>query len=512
MPEGGRLATATRAAADVGALVRFRTATLRGRTPRAARLALVVVVSLTVAAAVVPAFVPGAATSERAGDVVVLLPTVLLAFLLTTTLALSVAGGGRELLSAVEGVAFPVSPTTDHLGALLMAPLNIAWLMQAWSILAVTAYVSGPGGLLAVQTTVLAWLLTATAAAQALAWGVEWVRRGPHGMLVVRTGAVLIALGASALVVTERVTATLDKSPTLHVALVALNGNGGDATYWLVGTVLLLLAAVACVVLGAWVAHAVSRRAPREQLRGEGRTFPMRAAARSDHAMLVRLDRASVWRSVPLRRGLVTLAVLPAAVAASGRIEWHLLPILPGIVAAGGALLFGVNTWCLDGRGALWRDSLPVSSSVVFVARARVLAEVLLAATTLPLLVASVRSGVPTSAEVVSLVATVVVVTLQVVARSMHWSVRRPYAMDLRSARGAPAPPLAMVTYSAYLSLTSTLTGLLFVLTAQAGSATWAVLVAVPLVLLALRRLVATAGEWSRPPERARVIATVVAQ
>ncbi len=45
------------------------------------------------------------------------------------------SGGGRELLSRDQGVAFPVSPTTDHLGALLMAPLNIAWLLQSWALL-----------------------------------------------------------------------------------------------------------------------------------------------------------------------------------------------------------------------------------------------------------------------------------------------------------------------------------------------------------------------------------------
>ena len=42
------------------------------------------------------------------------------------------SGGGRELLAREHGVAYPVSPTTDHLGALLLAPLNIAWLLQAW--------------------------------------------------------------------------------------------------------------------------------------------------------------------------------------------------------------------------------------------------------------------------------------------------------------------------------------------------------------------------------------------
>ena len=40
----------------------------------------------------------------------------------------------------------------------------------------------------------------------------------------------------------------------------------------------------------------------------------------------------------------------------------------------------GVNAWCLDGRGALWRESLPVGPRVVFAARAWVLTEFLLVA------------------------------------------------------------------------------------------------------------------------------------
>jgi len=503
---------ARRAVADLGPLVGFRVAGLRGRSRTAAGVALAVVAALTAGSAVLPAFMPGAVASDRAADLVALLPTAYLAFLATTALAAAVTGGGRELLPRGEGVAFPVSPITDHLGALLLAPLNLAWLAQAWSILAGTAYVAGPDGLWAVQLTVLAWLFAATAAAQAVAWAVEWVRRGPHGTVLVRTLAALLATGAAALVLTGRVAEALDRSPTRRVVLLTLDGSG-DRMQWALGTALIALVGVVAVVLGARLAHAVARRAPREQLRGEGRTFAVRSRPRSDHAALVRTDRASVWRSLPLRRGLITLAVLPAVVAATGQVEWHLLPILPGIVAAGGALLFGVNAWCLDATGALWRDSLPLRPRAAFVARSRVLVEVLLVATLLPVAVAGLRSGsVPTAAEAVSLVATVVVVALQVLARAMHWSVRRPYASDLRSSRGAPAPPLAMVSYSGYLSLTSTLTGMLFVVTAQASSPWWAVLVAVPPTLLALRRLRATARAWDRSEVRGWVIVTVAAQ
>ena len=76
--------------------------------------------------------------------------------------------------------------------------------------------------------------------------------------------------------------------------------------------------------------------------------------------MLARLDWASVWRTVPMRRGLATLAVAPGVLALAARLPWSSIPVLAALSAAGGALLFGVNAWCLDGRGALWRASLPV--------------------------------------------------------------------------------------------------------------------------------------------------------
>ena len=85
-----------------------------------------------------------------------------------------------------------------------------------------------------------------------------------------------------------------------------------------------------------------------------------------------------MWRSVPLRRGMMVLALMPGAVALAGALEWRMLTMLPGLVASGGALLFGVNAWCLDGRGALLRDSLPVSPRISFLSRTVVLTEVLL--------------------------------------------------------------------------------------------------------------------------------------
>ena len=49
--------------------------------------------------------------------------------------------------------------------------------------------------------------------------------------------------------------------------------------------------------------------------------------------------------------------------------------LLPGLTASGAALLFGVNAWCLDGKGMVWRETLPVSAADVFDVRALVVAE-----------------------------------------------------------------------------------------------------------------------------------------
>ncbi|MEJ7741796.1 MAG: hypothetical protein WKF73_04110 [Nocardioidaceae bacterium] len=152
----------------------------------------------------------------------------------------------------------------------------------------------------------------------------------------------------------------------------------------------------------------------------------------------------------------------------------------------------------------------PARPHLVFAARVLVLCEVLFVAITLTLVIAGLRAGgAPTGSEATALLATVAVVSLQVVARSMHWSVRRPFAMDLRSARGTPAPPLAMLGYSFHLALTSTLTAMFFAVAAQAEDPRLPLVLAVPFLLAAVRRLVITCREWSAPDRRAHVVATV---
>jgi hypothetical protein len=273
--------------------------------------------------------------------------------------------------------------------------------------------------------------------------------------------------------------------------------------------VLLLLASTAVMVLvGVVPADAALRRAPRAELKVESGSHPARALPTSDAAMLVRIDRASVWRSAPMRRGVVVLAVGPGLVALAGALSWTSVMVLPGLVISGVALLFGVNTWCLDGRGVLWRESLPVPPRVVFRARVRVLSEWLLGAAVLTVLLASARAGLPTAAEAITVVTLLLVVTVQVAAVAMSWSGRRPFSVNLRSARATPAPPLVMVGYSSRLALSTTFTALIFSATST-GPWWLSPASAVPFLVWSLLRLRRAERRWVAPALRARVMMTV---
>ena len=503
----GPVAEARRASSDVASLFRFRLAGLRGRARRAGPVGVAVIGALTLLATVVPAFVGEQAVSRH--DVLVLLPSAFLSVLVISVVSAATSGGGRELLPRDQAVAFPVSPTTDHLGALLMVPLNVAWLLQCWTVLGATSYAIGarPALPLALVPVVL-WLAGATALAQALAWSVEWVRRGAHGTYVVRIGALVLAAVVGALVATDHLTTVLDRSPTVRIAVGVVDGRDGHWWPWARLVAGLVVVTVLAVLLGGWLAGRVARRAARDELRLETSGRPARANPASDLVAMVRTDRAGIWRSVPLRRGMIVLALLPGLVAVGGSFRWDMLGIFPGLVASGGALLFGVNSWCLDGRGALWRDSLPVDARLAFGSRVLVLSEILFAAGLATLALASLRAGVPTVPELVAVLCADVVVTVQVVATALRWSVRSPYAVDLRSSRATPAPPLVMVGYSAWLALTTTFTGMLFNVTAHTPWV-WSVVLALPFLAWSGVKLARTARAWADPPTRSRVIATV---
>lgn len=491
--------------ADVGHLTRFRIGTLRRRTLRGGLLGVALV---SVGSAAVPAWLPGAGDPDgRAADLLLLLGTGLTSFLLLAVLTAASSGGGRELIAHDHAAPYPVNPTTDHLGALLLAPLTIAWLLQAWLLLGATAYALGDRPLLAsAQVVVVLWLLAATAVAQVVGWTLEAVRRGPGGVAGVRVLVLAAVLGVVGLVATDRILPVLDALPTTTVVIGAASEPG---LRWALTVAGLLAAFAAAVALGAVPAHLAARRLPVDEARAETGAYPARPQPHSELGALLRLDRASVWRAVPTRRGVVVLAGGPGLVAVLGNLPWESVTVLPGLVASGAALLFGVNAWCLDERGALWRESLPVAPGTVFVARALVLAELLLVGSLATVALAALRAGVPTPGEATAVAATLAVVLVQVVGASMRWSARHPYAADLRSARATPAPPLAMVGYSARLALGTTLTGVLFSLLARLPGWHAPLLFAVPMLCWSGARLARVHREWADPVVRARVVGAV---
>lgn len=470
-----------RAVRDVGHLLRFRAATVR--RPRAAALALAVLGSVTVAAAVVPARVVVDASLGR------LLEPALVGVALVAVGGAAAAGGGRELLGRDAAAVHPVSPLTDHLGALLLAPLSAGWLIQAWALLGLASAVGVPGA----PVVALAWLVAVTALAQAAGWSSEWLRRRHPGLLPVRL--VLPLLVGAALVAPAEVVAAAIRDGDLAVGVV----------------VALVAMGVGLVVLGARPAAAVARLVPRDEGRLETRAHAPRPTPRSDFVVLRRIDRGSVWRSAPLRRGTWLLALAPGAVALAGGLDWSALVMMPGLVASGCVLLFGVNLWCLDGRGMLWRETLPVAPRTVVAARTWVLAELLVGAGAVTLLLGAVRAGRPTAAELVAVVLALVVVVAQSLSAGLRWSAAHPHAVDLRSARATPAPPLAMVGYSLRLAVATTVAGLLLTALAAAGRVDLLLAVTAVLVLVSALRIARSVRRWADPVARAEVVAVVAA-
>jgi hypothetical protein len=488
---------------DVAHLLHLRASTVRRRRTV---IGVAVFLLVTIGAATVPAYMPGAGGGGYAFNMLLLLPSAFAGFQLLTLASAVASGGGRELVPRDQLVAYPVSPTTDHLGALLLAPLNIAWLLQCWLLLGSASYAVGSGLFAPLVIGTFLWVLAATAVGQVVAWAIEGLRRTTYGVAVVRTLALVGIATAGALQLTHRLGDVLDALPTRWLVSGLLDGFGWR---WLLTMVVLVAILAVAVVLGAVPAHLTARLQPREELRVESGRYRARPTSSSDFGALLRVDRASVWRAVPMRRGLAVLAVGPGLVSLAGDLPWNQLTILPGLVASGGALLFGVNAWSLETRGALWRESLPVEPSTVFAARAWVLAEFLVAASGITLGLAVLRAGVPTASELAALLCTWLVVILQVLSASMRWSLRSPYSVDLRSARATPAPPVAMVGYSTKLAASTTVTSLVFSGLSQVNAWPLSVMIAAPFVGWSLVRLLQARDGWVEPVSRARVVMTV---
>ncbi|GAA1436813.1 hypothetical protein GCM10009641_37280 [Mycobacterium cookii] len=503
----------TDAAHDTAHLVGFRARTVR--RPGAAAFGALVAIGLTLVFALAPAaFDTGAldqpALTRATASLRDNLGAAFIGVLLLAVSSSMSSGGGRELLSRSEAAIHPLSPVTEHLGALLLAPLNLAWLVQTWALLAVTALVAPTGRLLGAQVVVLAWVLAATALGQAIGWVAEGVRRTPHGVVTVRVAAGVVVVALAGLHLAGALGSIVRSLPTTWVAETAQTSS------WPLVVVVLLGVFGAAVALGVRPAAWALGLPPREELRvqsgvHEARHAPEPRWGSPERALLRRLDRGSVWRSVGMRRGLVVLGLGPGLVALVAGLQWSSVMLLPGLTASGAALLFGVNAWCLDGKGMVWRETLPVAAGDVFDVRALVVLECMAAVSAATVVMALLRNGPPPLVVGVSVAACWLVVLVQVLAIVMSWSVRSPYSADLSSPRATPAPHAAMAGYAGKLSLVTTLTGMVFT-TVSTGPWAWLpAVLALPFLAWSGWRLVRARRRWLAPEERARVVLTVAA-
>jgi hypothetical protein len=494
---------------QLGALVALRWRMIRATRVRRGLIVLMAALPLM---AVLAVAVGRQLPVDRAFGVALVTPSLFLSAAALAIITPLAAGGGNQLYPADQLVAYPIRPHTVFSASLLLAPLNVVWLVQILALLAVTGLISGGGPRLVLSVaTTLAYVAVVTVAGEALAWWVVGVRHSGVGRrLVWGVGAVLLisALWVLARGLTSEV---LDASPTKWVVILLLIGQNGNIGLWAAGFGALVTAGLIAGWCGARACAWALRCTGDAGAHPEARPVRRRTPRRTAFAELTAVDRASVWRSVPLRRGILVLGLLPGLVAAVAGVDWSTIVLLPALVAAGAGLLFGVNAFCLDASGAMWLSSLPHESRLAFFAKARVLAEVCAGTVVLAVIAAALRAPhAPTPTELAAVAGSAVACTASVVATCLHLSIRRPHRADLRGARDTPAPPGSMAVYSARLASVTTLTAVLLSLTSFAEPWPWLpLLLAVPLTCRALLALLRTAREWDDPQVRARVVMSV---
>jgi len=436
-----------------------------------------------------------------------LAPLAYLGFGVLAVVAPLTSGGGNEIVPPDQLVAYPVRPTTHFLGGLLLAPLNLVWLVQLLALTAMTAYLTLDASLPRGALTTVAYVGCVTVLGQALAWLVVGLRQTRRGRRVVFAAGGGLLVAAVVTVQSGHGATALASSPTHSV----VQAVGADQMARWAGTTGVLLALVGLgLVLGSrlcgWALGRPGDAGSARHLLPVRRRASRRGALRE----LVAVDRASVWRAPALRRGGLVLAIMPGLIAAVAAVPWQSMVVLPGLVAAGAGLLFGVNAFCLDGSGALWLASLPSEPHLVARAKTLVLTETVLGAVTVAAVAGSLRSpGNPTPAELCAIVAAGLACTAVVVAQCMRASVRRPHHALLNGVRDAVAPPGALAFASVRLAVPTACAGVV-IATASATGLWWLPLgIAVPIVLAAGLSLSRTLRRYDDPVVRARVVCVV---
>ena len=439
-------------------------------------------------------------------------PQAFLGFGALAVIAPLTAGGGNEVVPPDQLVAYPVRPATQFFGGLMLAPLNLVWVVQLLVLAALTAYLTLGGSLWRGGLTAVAYVACLTVGGQALAWLVVGARQTRRGRRVVTATGAALLVTAFLVVRAGRGHELIDASPTRTVVAGIIAGGDGHLLRWALTTGGLLAVTAAALLLGARTcAWAMRRPGDISQHR---HTDPIRRRTAKNGALreLIAVNRASVWRAPALRRGGLVLALLPGLIAAGAAVPWQSMIVMPGLVAAGAGLLFGVNAFCLDGSGAVWLASLPHEPSLVARAKAIVLTETVLGAVVVAAIAGSLRSpGNPTAAELAAIVAAGLACTAVVVAGSLKMSVRHPHRADLRGPRDAVAPPGALALASARLALPTASVGIVLGGASHASAWWWPPLLATPVILLCVLSVMRSLRRYDDPFVRARIVQVVAA-
>jgi hypothetical protein len=497
------------ALSQLRALVHLRWRLVRSRAARLGLLALLALVPLLAALLVLTGDQVEPAALAAAVHAA---PAAFLGFGALAIIAPLTSSTATELFPAESLVAYPVRPGTHFLSSLVLAPLNLVWVVQLLVVVAETAFLSvGRPFVGQALASALCFVVAVTAVGQAVAWAAAGLRSSRRGRWVLRTVIAVSAAAAAVIVRTGHGDNVIDHSLAPQVVRVVQQGAAGHLAGWLGGTLALLAVAVTALGVGSrgcrW---ALSR--PPERASGRPPRARSRRSGLSDYRTLLATDRASVWRAPALRRGALVLAVLPGLAAAGVGLPWRSLVFLPGLVAAGGGLLFGFNAFCLDASGAVWLASLPHSPALIARSKARVTAEAVLLGAALAAVLGSVRAeGSPTTTELVAIASSATTCALLVVAACVSSAMRRPYRADLNGPRDAVAPPGAMVMASLRLALPAGLVGGLLEATAEAP-AWWAPLgVALPVALVSVLWLARSLRRYDDPLQRSRIVQVVSA-
>jgi len=481
-------------------------------TRRGLAVALVIPVALLLITIVGARLYPAPADSTT---LLVIVPALLLGFVVLSIFGPLAAGGGNELYPADQLVAFPIKSRTTALAALCLTPLNLAWLVQvliAFGLISYLARSSWPTAL-AASSTIAVFIACATVFGQWVGWLIVGIRQRIIGRILTWIVALALGMGFLALLRSGSLTGFLDKSPTLWVVVAALGPSQGNYSRWFERTLVLAVLTAGFFVLSLLSCRWALRQPHQSWERTSSSVRAHRPTPGLDpQKMAARMDRAGLWRSPSIRRGLVLLAAIPAVALWLAGSQLSLMALLPGLIAAGSALLFGVNAFCLDGPGALWLAGLPMNPSLWFWRRTRLVAAVALVATTPIVVIGLVRLPDGPQWSTTAIVALGALSSIAwITATSMRTSLTRPHRALLLHSRDTPAPPGSMAVYSIKLSAIATGIGIIFTIVVISGSVTSGLIVTTGLIASAILSLMRSNRTWERADQRAMVVTTVSA-